>query len=643
MSTEGRDGRFALSMGPLGPRALSVVSFEGREEVSKPYRWEVTFSVAGVAPGPRSLLDQRAQLTIDPLAAAPRIVPGVVDRIREVNAVDGDRAVFRARIVPLLALLAHGRQSRIFQDQSVPEIVSTVLRDAGIAHRSETRAEYPARTYCVQYEETDLGFVSRLCAEVGISYRFDVAEERGGEAREVVVLCDGPAPELEGGARLILGGVAGSALLSEEHPVTRFEPRAAVRPRAYTFHGWDFRRPALAPRRSVRAEGRDGGALEVHEHHEVDEGGSGAESGFPVAHLEQLRRGALGANGAGHCPRLSPGRRFVLDEDGDESAHVLLRVTHEGRAGRAGDEAPTYENRFTCAPATHVPRPAKPRRVVRQVAETAIVVGPEGQEIHTDDHGRIRVRFPWDRRCAASEHASCWVRVAQTWAGDAWGAQMIPRVGMEVLVVFIGGDPSRPLVVGCLPNALHPPAFALPGQAAKSGIRTRSTPRSEGYSELSFDDAKGAERVHLRAERDLSTLARHDHSEETGNDRSAAVGRDRTAKIGRNEVVDVRERLSLTVAGTALSEMSDQKIAHATGGGASVSLAGGDASIQARGDVTISAGGKVSIDAAGPIHLRAGGAIVIEAAGALTILGASLAARAPGEVVVEGATIDLNP
>jgi type VI secretion system secreted protein VgrG len=280
---------------------------------------------------------------------------------------------------------------------------------------------------------------------------------------------------------------------------------------------------------------------------------------------------------------------------------------------------------------------------VRTVTETALVVGPEGSEIHTDEHGRIRVRFHWQEGRAKGDHAACWARVAEPWAGASWGSQWLPRVGMEVLVSFLGGDASRPVVVGCLRNATHPAPFVLPRDKATSGIRTRSTPGGDGYNELAFQDEKGAEVVGLRAERDLTMLVQHDAAAAIGHDQQTAVANDRHATIGRDETIEVGRRLSTTVAGTAHQEMSDQTVAHATGGGAGMTLSGGNASLQTKGNISLRAGGDIAIDAAGNITITAGGTVTVQAAGALSVSGATLTAEAGGAVVIKGGTVDLNP
>jgi type VI secretion system secreted protein VgrG len=637
---------FRLVLGPFGGRALRVLRVRGREALSRPYAWAVTFTTSEPSFAAATVLGQAARLTIGPLAEVPREVCGVVDAIEGCAGTEHGRRAYRARLVPRLALLSRRRTSRVFEGRTVPQMLAAVLEAGGVAHRFETGAAYVPRAYCVQYQETDLAFVRRLCAEAGIWFRFDAPEKpEAADASERVTFGDSDAaPELDGGERLALRPSHGSALRGEEEHVTAFEERRAVVPSALRVRGYDFRRPEapLEARAALVAEEPDPRTCEVYEHHDRDDEAKEAESGLEGAFLGQLARGAHTARGASWCARLTPGRRFVLerpDELASPGPHVVTAVRHEGRAPRLAGEAPSYQNRFSCVPASVVPRPPRPRRKVQTVTETAIVVGPEGSEVHTDEHGRIRVRMHWQ----PDEHAACWARVAEAWAGASWGSQWLPRVGMEVLVAFVAGDASRPVVLGCLRNATHPAPFALPRDKTTSGIRTRSTPGGDGYNEVSFSDAKGAEVLSVRAERDFARLVQHDAQEAIGHDAAIVVGHDRATRVEHCDAWTVGERLSIEVAGTARQEMSDQTIAHATGGGAGMVLAGGDASLKARGDIRLSAGGNVAIDAGGHITIKAGGTVTIQAAGALAIVGATIRAEAGGAVVIQGGTVDLNP
>jgi type VI secretion system secreted protein VgrG len=208
-----------------------------------------------------------------------------------------------------------------------------------------------------------------------------------------------------------------------------------------------------------------------------------------------------------------------------------------------------YENRFTCLPSSIPARPALRRDRVQQVVEVATVTGPAGEDIYTDEFGRIKVQFPWDRDGTHNETSSCWIRVSQAWAGAGWGSQFIPRVGMEVLVSFVGGDVDRPVVTGCLYNGIHPTAFALPDHKTRSGFRTQSTPGGDGFNELSFDDAAGSEQMQLHAARDLDVDVKRNHTIEVGGDEIRHVRRDLQDVVDGDRTTQTRGAATVIASG----------------------------------------------------------------------------------------------
>jgi type VI secretion system secreted protein VgrG len=540
---------------------LRVLSFSGREAVSRPFRFDVTIAADAVDDLTSKLFGKMGALAMSTLGGDARSVCGIVAAVEALGALELGRRAFRLRLVPRLWLLGKRKTSRVFQGKTVPEIVGAVLGQAGVPHRSALVAKYTPRLYCVQYQETDLAFVSRLLAEEGIFYSFEHAAE------ETVVLGDSPhvyAP-IAGDPELTYRANEGSdGLIPREHDVWRFSLRRALRAGAVLHRDYDFLRPLLdlrgeakpssPPQASAASEDVtpfEANQLRVYDHHGEDERPD-VDAGTAGVRLEQRRRRAVTARGASACRRLSPGLRFTLaehDVDALDGSHVIRRVEHEGRAPEVtrGRER-VYANTFECVPADVALRPKRPVRTLQQVTETARVVGPAGEEIYTDEHGRVKVQFPWDLGGKNDEHSSCWVRVAQTWAGAGWGFQFIPRVGMEVVVTFVGGDADRPLVTGCVPNAVNVPPFKLPTIKTKSGIRTRTTPGGHGHNELSFEDRKGAEEVHLRAQRDLREVVNRDCTFTIGRNRTARIGGTDTTTVTGNRAETVTGNLTATVA-----------------------------------------------------------------------------------------------
>ncbi|MFO0606710.1 MAG: type VI secretion system tip protein TssI/VgrG [Polyangiales bacterium] len=716
---------FSMDAGPFRAGELRVVGFRGREAVSRPYRWDVTVDVADVdhEAVEAMLLGARASLSIPLRDAAPRVVHGVIASVAHVDvAPDGLHLRLRLRVVPRLWLLSRNRVSRVFQDMTASEVVAEVLGEAGVPFEARLAQRCPRRIYCVQYEESDLAFVTRLLAEEGIFYFFRHPPVALSDARhvgfdaaepgELLVLADHAAacPPIasEGaGAHDLVASIAppdgssppalylhhGEGMVADEHHVSKLARERAVRPQAVLIRDYDFRRPSVdltaaqtaAPlvggatvsgedadftevlRRTLGAVTRgsirpdlppasiDAARAVIYEHHGEDED---PEVNRPEAQirLEQHRRNAVTARGEGWCRRLTPGHRFRLENHPDAALNAEYTVTEVRYVGRtSGDEgAPraACEGSFTCVPAWAAPRPARPRRVQRQVLETARVTGPAGEEVHTDAHGRVKVQFHWDLQGRRDDRSSCWLRAAQAWAGAHWGAQFIPRVGMEVLVGFLGGDQDRPVVLGCLYNGENPPAFATPEDRTRSGFRTHSAPGGGGHNELSFEDAKGAEQVFLRAERDLDEVVRRDHTARVGRDERVVVDRDQDTRVEGNRAEHVAGARVVAVAGeSSLSvrrshtETVGGSRARSVGGDDSVAVAGcrrvtvaGDLDRSVEGDSSVAVGGSLAMTVRGSLNLNVGSpagggdvagdvGVAVEGAGALAF---------QEELVVEG-------
>ncbi len=542
--------QFLLRIQGLDPD-LEVTSFTGREALSLPFRFDIHF-LTTAAIDPSALLGRSARLELN-VGGRTRQIVGMVARVARGEVLAAGRAQPAIRLVPRLFRLSTRRLSRIFQEQTTLEIVARVLAEHGVRFRSELLDEYRRRTYCVQHEETDLAFVTRILAEDGIVFRFEPpADDEPADASERLVLFDRPAsyPELPGGHTLVYRPRVGESagLVREEHHVFRFDERAKRAPKAVLLTAFDFQQPERRPSAaspSGASPSTEGVGLElVHEHHgPYGEMQVAPQSADTV--LAQTRRNAVRFAGTSACARLAPGQRIELSEHevtGLSAGYAITKVEHRGSSAQAGT-AETYENTFSAVSDAFLYRPARPQRRVRQSLETATVTGPAREEIHTDKLGRVRVQFHWDVAGKPDDTSSCWVRVAQAWAGAGFGAQFIPRVGMEVLVAYLGGDPDRPVVVGCLADATHPPAFPLPANKTRSGWRSFSTPGNSnaGHNEISFEDAAGGEQIVVAAHRDLEMSAH--------NDMNATVTRDHNLQVGGSSNVTVQGGQAVNVEG----------------------------------------------------------------------------------------------
>jgi type VI secretion system secreted protein VgrG len=556
---------------PRPPRPpLEVTAFRGVERLDEPYVYTIDFT----DDAEHALEDELPGLAaalVYTSGARSRLVHGVVASVCAVGRLrvaDAWRTRFRAELVPRAWLLGQRRTSRVFQGMRVDQIVSRVLDEAGVRVELRLEARLPTRELVVQLEETDLAFVGRLLAEHGITYYFDqpaealgaLAEGRLGERMILTDHAGGYSPLPLGAPLATAPGRLRmrSSDLSEPASDTTLDAlsRACrVAPREAVFHERDARRPhhRLASglvqeererRVSAESELYDERPLTLYEHHTSDAFPDWEhERTTPRRMLESARAHRDVASGSGSCPWLTAGHVFRLE--GHELERLdgewaLTSVEHHA-VFEGGGGKPTYESSFECVRAGTLRLPPRPPRRHVDTCVTATVVGGDGSGIATNRDAQVRVRFHWDRRRAADAgEGSCWIRVMQPWAGSGFGFQFIPRVGMEVVVGFEGGDPDRPIALGCVYNGSSPAPFQLPQHATRSGLRTRTAPGA-GAHELWFDDAPGAERVYLQSERDLELHAK--------NDRLTQIGGDDVTEVSRNQSVRLGGAAALAVAG----------------------------------------------------------------------------------------------
>jgi type VI secretion system secreted protein VgrG len=375
--------------------------------------------------------------------------------------------------------------------------------------------------------------------------------------------------------------------------------------------------------------------------------------------LRQERRRASIATAVSGCSDLAPGRRFALaghPASQLDGPWVVVAVEHRGEThGEAGRKWNVYESHFECAPAEMTYPPPRPPRECAQVALTATVVGPPGEEIWVDPIGRIKVQFHWDREGRYDDRSSCWIRVMQPWAGAAWGHQFIPRVGQEVIVLFEAGDPDRPLVTGAVYNGTHPPPFKLPENRTRSGIRTQSSPGGHGFNELSFEDAAGREQIYLHAQRDHDELVERNQSshvrgarsvevelsstERVGHDASLAVGDNARTSIGADEQHDVGRHWQGKIGGNRALEVKGEAtltvmMGHSMEVRGNRALMVGTSEKPAQSDHYVH--GSASLGAADGITLRAEKSIVLAC-------GESTIEVGPEKIVLKAAAVEISP
>jgi type VI secretion system secreted protein VgrG len=509
--------------------------------------------------------------------AQQREVHGIVREITDAREHRG-RTLGALTVVPALALLDDNLDSAVFLDRTVPQVVHEVVRDALRPYDADVRTQlveaYPTREMVCQYGESDLAFVSRLLDRDGISYRFEQTH-----TAEQVVLSDqtigAPAIDTDDGETVPWHQGEGDTHATEGiHRLGRVR-RLGTNQVALRHHDWTRpERPqhhqSTAPRETPRQHygGHQQGVLHRYD---ADAGTYGAHHLERRVAVETERLATVRAlrEGEGNVLTFEAGKTFVLHgSPGLDARYLLTRVMHHYEApevlhGDQSRDAPTrrYHNRFEVV-AGDVPYRTPTPHPWPQVSgvQTALVVGPDGEAVHTDEHGRIKVQFHWDREGQRNERSACWVRVTQGWSGDRWGTWFLPRVGTEVTVLFEHGDPDRPIVTGSVYNGRHRAPFTQPDERTRTGLRTHTIGQDdhlgEGYNELSFEDRAGAEEVRLRAQRDLNEQVLHDHTltvqrhqrEAVHGDQSIAVGHDRQKHIDRHETTTVGGNRTETVA-----------------------------------------------------------------------------------------------
>jgi type VI secretion system secreted protein VgrG len=557
-----------------GVAALEPVLIEGEEALSRPYRYTLTLTTPA-----SSAIDVRsaANIKLKPLigeefgvhilldgrpggAQQQRHLSGLVTRARFLR-LEQRRALYEVVIESWLSLAQRSRDFRIFQNRNVLDIVDEVLGAYGFALSIRATGSYPPREFVVQYGETDYDFASRLLHEWGLYYYF----EHAANSHTLVIVDDmqAHAPFPAGGYERIPFSAA-EASSNEEH-CHHFQLAEALQSGQWATGDFDFTRPKAdllrtkaMPRRTRHAT-REVFAWPGNYAAEAD--------GEQIARARMEETGAPGqvASGAGNLRGLAAGYRFTLTDHPQDSANADYLVTAARLSlQEAGDATGLEEFRcrveFEVLPANNIFRPTpdatKPRTTGPQ---TAVVTGPAGREIWTDQYGRVKLSFHWNRYCSKDESSSCWVRVSSPWAGSNFGGMQIPRVGQEVVVDFEYGDPDRPLITGRVYNADNMPPWDLPANATQSGLLSRSSEggNAANANALRFEDKLGEEQLWLHAERDQLLEVENDEVHTVGRDRNKTVERDethhikndRTKTVDRNETITIHGQREETVDG----------------------------------------------------------------------------------------------
>jgi type VI secretion system secreted protein VgrG len=656
--------RPAAILTTLPTDTLLLRGFTGEEQLSRPFRYLVDLSSKDPAIDFDSVVGQPACIRLELAGREPRHFHGIVSRFVQIPG-EVDEVRYQAEIVPWLWLLTRTADCRIHQEQTVIEIVEDVFRRFGFTdYRLRLSRRYRKREYCVQYRETAFDFVSRLLESEGITYFFEHAEQE-----HLLVLSDSPAGHGPfPGYDTVRWHPAGATTPVPE-TIRRWVYEKQLQPSTYVHTEYNFTKP----RADLKAAARFPGAVPGHEWEVFDYPGEyeHLDDGETYANLRAEEFGAAQDvyQGEGDVRGLATGHTFELTDhprrDQNQSYLITglqLKFDQAAYLSGARDAEATFECAFSCLPAQ---RPFRPRRITRKPVvhgeQTAVVVGAAGKEIEVDDYARVKVHFFWDRHNRHDESASCWLRVSQPWAGKGYGSMNVPRVGVEVIVSFLEGDPDRPIITGrvynkaTMPHASNAGRDGKPGNAKPSGIaqaaamtsfKSESTPGGGGSNEITMNDTAGAEGLFIKAQRDEVHDVGHDCEEKVANNL--------TTKIGNNSTIDVGCNAQETVGVAKVVQVGDTLVLRA---GTSITLQCGASTLHMNqaGFITLS-GTVISTAAAINASITAPvvtltGAMALSISGALVWSGSILSRfdaaagftiKAGGDVSVSGANILLQ-
>ena len=639
-----QDHRLIAVDTPLGKDVLLLQELTGYEAISRLFSYELNllaFENDSIAF--EDVVGEKISITLHLPDGTPRYVSGYVSRFTQGGTDHRLFTHYHAQVVPWLWFLTRQADCRIFQNMAVADIISHVFNLFDFKDfRLSLKGTYSPLEYCVQYRETSFNFVSRLMEEYGIFYYFDHSTE----GKHTMVLADQSStlPKCPSSPISYDTEVGG---LDDPEVINNWHVGQEVRTGKYTVTDYNFTTPSTSllandPTVVDLAASR---SLELFDYPGLyttkDEGDTAAK-----VRMQEEEAAYMVVSGAGTCRGLMSGYSFELKNhyrSDQNTNYVATEVRHFASAGQsyttAGTtEEETYSNNFTCIPASVTYRPPRvtPKPFV-QGPQPALVVGKSGEEIWVDKYGRVIVQFYWDRLGQKNENSSCWIRTSQPWAGGNWGAMWIPRIGQEVLVSFLEGDPDRPVITGRVYNADQMPPYALPDYQTRSTFMSRSSKGggASNYNELRFEDLKGKEQIFMNAEKDMDLRVENDSREFIGANRHLIVTANQEEQVQADKHLHVQGSHFEKVEGNMSLQVTQNQMETVTG---NKSLAvTGNQSERVTGNVSLAVTGKqdvsnmaYAVKSDTTIHLNAGMSAVIEAGVALTLK-------------VGGSTIDFNP
>ncbi|EDT6764279.1 type VI secretion system tip protein VgrG [Salmonella enterica subsp. enterica] len=548
--------RFTLNIDGLAETSTAVVGFRLVQHYSRAFMLKVDIASDLPDLAATDFLEKNAVLTVWQGMEVQRSVSGI---ITAVTLSENNHWQMGYHLIISSPLWRCGlRQNfRIFQQQDIQTITSTLLNENGVTEWAPVFYEgHPAREFCVQYGESDLAFLTRLWSEEGIFFYDWHATD---SADQKLVLTDDAA-----GASALATPLPFNPNISAEVSVeciSQFRYHAQIRPSSVETQDYTFKTPGWPGYYGHDGEHLNGQQTqyEIFDYPGRFKDESHGQA-FARYQTEGWRNNAEMATGYCNSPKLYPGKRFMLSGHPSETLNREWQVVGSTLTGEqpqalhgSQGQGTTLSNRIEVIPADRTWRTSPLPKPSVDGPQSAIVTGPPGEEIFCDEHGRVRVRFHWDRYCPGNEDSSCWIRVSQPWAGAGFGHLAIPRVGQEVIVDFLNGDPDQPIIMGRTYHQDNRSPGSLPGTKTQMTIRSK-TYKGSGFNELKFDDATGKEQVYIHAQKNMDTEVLNnrttdvkvDHTETIGNNQKITVGLGQTVTVGKDNAVGHDQTISVT-------------------------------------------------------------------------------------------------
>jgi type VI secretion system secreted protein VgrG len=626
---------------PLGANTLLLQDFHGAEGISQLFHFSADLFSENHSISLSEIIGKKVTIEMELPKKGKRYWNGYVSRFAYAGR-DTRFTRYQIQVVPWLWFLTRTADCQIFQQKTIPEIIKKVFQDHGFQDFTDrTQATYVQREYVVQYRETAFNFVSRLMEEYGIFYFFEHDENS-----HKLIFADKPQASKNCPVQYKVRFNFSVGVESEDEDfVTGWDAQQELRPGKYALTDYNFQTPNTSLMANVQTVAEVGGnaKYEIYDYPGIY---TSKSEGDTVTKLRMEEEEVLHQviAGSGSCRTFAAGYKFHVDEHARQDMngdYLLTEVTHAASVGETYTSADrgsheSYSNNFTCMPFAVPFRPQRltPKPVI-QGPQTAVVVGPDGEEIYPDKYGRVKVQFFWDRLGKKNESSSCWVRVSQPWAGKNWGAINIPRIGQEVIVEFLEGDPDRPIITGRVYNDEQMPPYTLPDNMTRTTFLTRSSKGggSSNFNELRFEDKKGDEQIFMNAEKDMDLRVEHDSREFVGNDRSLIVQNDQKEKIGGEQDIQIANDQNEKVGGDAsLNVTGNQNV-----------QVGQTMSLQVGQNLQEKSGQNYAHEAGMEIHLKAGMNVVIEAGLELTIMASgNFINIGPAGVAISGTLVLIN-